>query len=155
DYGISAHLFGADSYQASHALSDMADAMGRLGDIAAAFPLHEHALAAAEKALGPEHPLSLAILGTAGVNRLDASDFDAAAALFPRQVAIDERVYGPDESSTATALHNLAIARREQHRLPEARALFERTIRIRTEKLGPEHPVLAQSWFELAETARA
>jgi len=149
-YALSVRLHGADSYQAAISLSELADATRQVGDPTAADRMFRRALAVAELALAPEHPVVLSILNNAGRNRLEVGDVDGAAPFFQRAFAAKEKLYGPDDASIAITAHNLGIVRCEQRRLPEARALFERAIRIRLAKLGPDHPLLATSYVELA-----
>ncbi len=152
-FPLSVWLYGTDSYQAAQSLGDIADVMNHLGDPREARRLYERALAIAEKALGPEHPITIGIVGNAGMNRLDMLDYDGAALLYERALPPTEQSYGADDWSVAIAAHNLAIARRGQRRLPEARALIERAIRIKVAQLGPKHPSVALSYHELAEVA--
>src|SRR5262249_19166846 len=132
------------------ALSELADATRQVGDPTAADRMFRRALASAELALAPEHPVVLSILNNAGRNRLEVGDYDGAAPFFQRALAAKETIYGSDDASRAITAPSLGIVRREQRRLPEARALLERAIRIRLAKLGPDHPLLATSYVELA-----
>jgi len=153
-YALSVRLHGIDSYQAALSLSEIADAMGNLRFADEAAAIFSRALATAENALGPEHPIVLAMVGNAGLNKVDAFDFDGAAPYFARHAAGAEKLYGPDDVTLAIALHNLGMARAGQRRLPEARALLERALRIRVAKLRPDHPMIASTLYELAVVAR-
>src|SRR5262249_46949059 len=56
-YALSVSVYGVDSYQAAGSLMDVAALMNHLGDLGAARRMCDAALATAEKALGPEHPV--------------------------------------------------------------------------------------------------
>src|SRR5262249_45115763 len=64
-YALSVRLHGVDSYQAALSLSEIADAVGNLRHRAEAADIFSRALATAERALGPGHPIVLAIAGNA------------------------------------------------------------------------------------------
>jgi tetratricopeptide (TPR) repeat protein len=153
-YALSVHLHGLESYQAALSLSEIADAMHNLRFANEAAGIFSRALATAENALGPEHPIVLAIVGNAGLNKVDDFDFDGAAPYFARHVEGAKKLYGPDDLTVALAMHNLGMTRSGQRRLPEARALLERALHIRLAKLRPEHPMIASTLYELAEVAR-
>src|SRR5262249_26976561 len=142
-YALSVRLHGIDSYQAAQSLSEIADAMGDLPYAAEAAGIFSRARASAEKALGPDHPIVLAIAGNAGENKMDAFDYIGAAPYFARHVDGEEKIHGADDLTVALGVHNLGMALRGQRRLPEARALLERALRIRLAKMRPDHPMIA------------
>src|SRR5262249_14894580 len=72
---------GDDSGGAAEALMAVAGAMNHGGDPDEAGRLYGRALAIADKAVGPQPPITVAIVGDAGSNRLDVLDYDGAAGL--------------------------------------------------------------------------
>ena len=80
------------------------------GDLAAARPLYERALAIREKALGPEHPDTATSLNNLAALLQDQGDLAAARPLYERALAIREKALGPEHPDTATSLNNLAVA---------------------------------------------
>jgi tetratricopeptide (TPR) repeat protein len=76
----------------------------RQGDLAAARPLFERALAIYEKVLGPEPSL----YNLAAVLRAQG-DLAEARSLYERALAILEKVRGPEHRDTARVRNNLAL----------------------------------------------
>src|SRR5262249_12898285 len=148
-FAITARDDGMAGEQSAHGLLDLASEMSKLGDPAKADGLFAQALAIAEQAVGPDHPVTVAIVNNAGANRMEAFHPEGAAPFYARALAAKERVYGAGSMQAASAAKNLGIVRREQRRLPEARALLERAVA----RLG-EHPLGGQAWAELAGVAR-
>jgi tetratricopeptide (TPR) repeat protein len=99
--------------------------------------LYVRALAAAEAALGPEHPMVATLLSNVGTGRLNAGDVDAARPLLERAVELHERRHGATHPNTATALLVLSVVRVRDGRLADARGLADRAIAIRLEAFGP------------------
>jgi Tfp pilus assembly protein PilF len=112
--------------------------------------LFEWALATAEKALGPGHPVTAAILNNLAGSLRSRSDISAALALHERALAIAESIYGSEHPITASALSNLARVLREKGCWAEAQQLAERALAIRERVLGPEHASTATSFITLA-----
>jgi tetratricopeptide (TPR) repeat protein len=147
-------VYGAASPQTALALAEVAASLDYLGSAPAAGPLYEHAVAIAGTALGPEHPIVVGLLHNFGANRLDALEFDDAAAVLERALALRERIFGPDNPRVAETLSNLAHARLGQRRVFEAGALEERALRIfeAAPVTGSTHALL--SWAILAQVAQ-
>ena len=76
------------------------------GDLAAAQPLLERALAIRENVLGPEHPDTAASVNNLGVLFGDQGDLAAAQPLLERALAIREKALGPEHPDTAMSLTN-------------------------------------------------
>ena len=135
------------------------------GELAAARPLFERALAIYEKVLGPEHPYTAASLNNLASLLQAQGDLAAARPLFERALAIREKVLGPEHPDTAL-LHrdagqvsvgekvlgprhpagaarwsNLACLLRDAGRTEEAEPLFLRAIAIGDKALGAGHPL--------------
>ena len=125
------------------------------GDLAAARPLYERALAIREKALGPEHPDTATSLNNLAVLLQDQGDLAAARPLYERALAIGEKALGPEHPDTATSLNNLALLLQEQGDLAAARPLYERALAIREKALGPEHPDTSRARWYLARVLSA
>jgi tetratricopeptide (TPR) repeat protein len=70
------------------------------GDLAAARPLYERALAIHEKALGPEHPTTARSLNNLGRLLRDLGQSDKAELLFQRAIAIGDKPLGTDHPLT-------------------------------------------------------
>ncbi len=78
------------------------------GDLAAARPLFERALAISEKVLGPEHPDTANKLNNLAGLLWDKGDLAAARPLYERALAICEKVLGPEHPNTNRTRSNFA-----------------------------------------------
>ena len=99
--------------------------MRDLGDFAAARPLAERALAIAETAYGPEHPIVGAALNTLAAILRELGDLAADRPLAERALAIAEAAYGPEHPVVGTLLNNLARILSDLGDLAAARPLAE------------------------------
>ena len=79
-------------------LNNLADLLQAQGDLAAARPLFERALAIGEKVLGPEHPDTCDEPQQPRPPAADQGDLAAARPLIERALAIREKVLGPEAS---------------------------------------------------------
>ena len=96
------------------------------GDLAAARPLFERALAIAERALGPEHPETAVSLNNLGFLLLGQGDLAAARPLLERALAIREKVLGPNHRHTKDSARVTAEALDALGRADQAAALRAR-----------------------------
>jgi tetratricopeptide (TPR) repeat protein/transcriptional regulator with XRE-family HTH domain len=139
--------------------AELCNAAGRAlryaGDIRAARPWYERALAIRERVLGPDHPDTALSLNNVGWLLRDQGELTAARPHLERALAIRERVLGPDHPDTAEGLCNLAGLLQTQGELAAARPLFERALAIRERVLGADHTLTAQSLNNLAFLLRA
>ncbi len=117
---------------------------------AEAKPLAEEALSLAEKALGPDDPLTARGLNNLASVLWKLGDLNSARPLFERALAITEKTRGPDDPLTARALNNLARLLQDMGELHGARPLYERALAIREKALGSDHPDTAASLNNLA-----
>ena len=99
--------------------------------------LYARALAAAEAALGPEHPLVATLLSNVATQRLNAGDIEAARPYVARSIDLHERRHGRDHPNTATALLNAVELARKDDDPTTARDLLERVLAIRLATFGP------------------
>jgi len=92
--------------------------LGRLlrdqGDLAAARPLQERALAIREKVLGPGHPDTATSLNDLAHLLMDQGHLAAAQPRLERALAIREKVQGPEHPDTAKSRENLALLLKDQ-----------------------------------------
>ena len=98
--------------------------------------LYDRALAAAEAALGPDHPMVATLTSNIGTGRLNAGDVDGAKPLLERALAMHERRHGPRHPSTATVLVSLAALALRADRPADARPVAERAVAIRLDAFG-------------------
>jgi tetratricopeptide (TPR) repeat protein/transcriptional regulator with XRE-family HTH domain len=114
-------------------------ALGHTGDLGAARPWHERALATWERVLGPDHPDTAESLNNLGALLSSQGELAAARPLYERALAIRERVLGPDHRDTGESLNNLAVLLKQQGELAAARPLYERAVAIHERVHGPDH----------------
>ena len=134
----------------AHALWHAAE----LGDPQAALSLSD-AVDLLAKALGPDHPTTLASRNNLAYAYWSAGRVDEAIDLFERTLADREHVLGPDHPRTLASRGNLAVAYRSAGRLDEAIDLHERTLADREHVLGPDHPDTLASRGNLALAYRS
>jgi tetratricopeptide (TPR) repeat protein len=99
--------------------------------------MYARALAAAEAALGPEHPMVATLLANLATQRLNVRDAEGARPFVARSLDLHDRRYGPTHPNTATALLNGVELARVDGDLATARALVERSLAIRLAAFGP------------------
>jgi tetratricopeptide (TPR) repeat protein len=124
------------------------------------------ALAAAEKAFGPEDPLVALLLNNLGNLLSDQDRHEEAEPLLQRSLSLLD-VEEPNEQALAAALNNLAVAKKEIGKLDEARMYYERSLGLMELAVGEEHralvPILnnlvklyeALEWTQEAAEAKA
>jgi len=79
-----------------------------MGDLAAARPYLERALAIREKALGPDHPDTAQSLNNLGTLAYVEGDLLSARDYLARALAIFENALGPNHPSSNVVRNNLA-----------------------------------------------
>ena len=119
------------------ALNDEAIGLYRKGDLDGAAQRAREATAAAESALGPDHPSVATCLNNLAAILRAEKKYDEARNLYARVLAIRERTAGPSSPEAALALNNLAVLHDAQDQFEPAEAYYLRALDIR-EKLQPE-----------------
>ena len=122
---------------------------------AEAIPVAKMVLAIYEKALGPEHPDTVAALNNLAMLYKTMGDYDKAEPLYRRSLAISEKTLGPKHPDTALALNNLATIYDDKGSYDKAEPLYRRSLTICEKALGPEHPDTAAALNNLAGIYRA
>jgi tetratricopeptide (TPR) repeat protein/transcriptional regulator with XRE-family HTH domain len=125
-------------------------AMNCAGDLRAARPWFERALAIRERALGPHHADTATSLNNLAELLWASDELDAARILYTRALAIREEVLGPDHPDTAHSLSNLAGLLHTQGELAAALPLYRRALAIRERVLGSDHLQTANTLNNLA-----
>ena len=120
-----------------------------------AISLHEQALAARERVLGPDHPDTLNSRHNLAIAYQAAGRTEEAISLHEQTLAAHERVLGPDHPDTLPSRNNLALAYQAAGRPDEAISLHEQTLAARERVLGPDHPDTLTSRNNLANAYRA
>jgi tetratricopeptide (TPR) repeat protein/transcriptional regulator with XRE-family HTH domain len=130
-------------------------ALHHAGDLRAARPWYERALAIREPALGSDHPATATSLNELSNLLYGQGELPIARPLFERALAIRERVLGPNHPDTSETLNNLGVVLWVQGELAAAKSLLERAVAIRERVLGPDHQETARSLNNLGGLLRA
>ena len=124
-------------------LNNLALSLMESGDYASAEPLLRRALAANEKAYGPDRPIVAKNLNNLASVLQKKGDFAAAEPLYRRALGIDESTLGPDNPGVAVDLSNLALLFVDKDDLADAEPLDRRALAIDEKALGPDNPTVA------------
>ena len=98
------------------------------------------ALAIAEKAQGPEHPLTGTSLDNLAGLLEAQGDYAQAEPLYRRALAIAEKAQGPEHPVTGTSLNNLAVLLYKKTDYASAEPLFRRALAVGEKIDGAKHP---------------
>jgi tetratricopeptide (TPR) repeat protein len=112
------------------------------GDIKAATEAQLKALAAAERAIGPNNPALWPDLEVIAVTLGKAGAWDKALPYFERAMALREASVGPDHPDIAVILTNLGAAYSHAGDTVKSKAAYERAVAIRERTDGPQSPML-------------
>jgi len=135
-----------DRAESGAALAVMAEYLGR-GDTT----LYAHAIAATERAVGPDHPMLAAqLLWYSEFLRGIAAQYDRAHAVLERAVGIYERRLGPLNLLTARAVRLTGVNLHWSGRLEQSLPWLQRALEVTTALVGPGHVETALPLFELA-----
>jgi CHAT domain-containing protein len=124
----------------------------RRGLYAATLPRARDAVADAERALGPRHPLVASSLVNLGRLLRAVGEYGEASPPLERARAIREAAFGPEHLLVADALYELGSAHSDAGNVAAARAAFERALAIRERALGREHPGVGWAAVMLGRT---
>lgn len=142
-YAEAAHrqaLKWQDELREARAASWMGGLLKAMGDLSAARPLYERALAIQERLLGPTHPNTATSLNNLGTLLQAMGELPAARPYYERALTIHEQVLGPLHPNTASSLNSLGYLLQAMGELSAARPFFERALAIAEQQLGSSHP---------------
>jgi tetratricopeptide (TPR) repeat protein/tRNA A-37 threonylcarbamoyl transferase component Bud32 len=97
------------------------------------------ARAVLDKALGPDHPVTLRSRSGLAIALRSVGRLDESMAMEQENLKLHESVLGPDHPDTQSSRNTLANAYFSVGRLSEAIALHEANLKIRQAKLGPDN----------------
>jgi len=119
-----------------HGLGDLFTSQSQLGD---AEIVYGWALEGRLKALGSEHPLTLATVHALGFLYKYQGRMQDARSMYDRALRGREKILGVDHISTLETVNNLGYLCKDQGHLADAEALYLRALHGRTRVLGPDH----------------
>ena len=114
--------------------------------------LEKKELAMTKRALGPDHPLTAAILNNLGriytdmgAYTQDMGAYAQAEPLLQQALQINKKVWGSEHPDmTAKSLNSLAILYETMGDYTRAESFWQQALQIYEKALGPEHPDTAQ-----------
>jgi tetratricopeptide (TPR) repeat protein len=118
---------------------------------AEAEPLYKRALAIIEKAVGPNHPVFVAMLNKLATLYREQGKYAEAEPLYRRALEIREKALGPDHPEVGTNLLGLANLYKARGNYAEAESLFKRAMGIFEKKLDPNDPRLGTCLMDYAD----
>jgi len=136
-------------------MSNLAEMVRALGDLAGARKLHEEALAIRRRVLGADHSDTLTSMNNLALTLDAQGELAEACKLQAETLAGRRRVLGPDHPSTLRSMGNLASTLRAQGDLAVARKLQEEVLDRHRRVLGFEHRDTLKSMGNLARTLSA
>ena len=132
-------------------LGNLSSIMARSGDLAAALPHGERAVALRETELGPDHPDLARELHNVGSLHAQLGRFDDALPMLERALEIKRARLRPQHPDLAYTLVSLGIAHQEIGRPEEATTYLREALEVQHASLGPDHPELGFTHVALAE----
>jgi tetratricopeptide (TPR) repeat protein len=144
-------LYGAMNPDVARTVKDLAQAVEDGGDLNAALPLMESAVAMQRKLRGNEpHPdLAEAINDLALLHQL-RGDYDESEKYFRESMTMKRRLYGDKHPEIANALQNLALALNDKGDLARAEPLYRQALDMWRALVGETHPEFANTLQNLA-----
>ncbi|ORX95173.1 hypothetical protein BCR34DRAFT_498675 [Clohesyomyces aquaticus] len=122
---------------ALHSLGYLYAQQGKYGD---AEKMFQRALHGEERASGPDHTSTLAIVNGLGLLYADLGRLHDAEMMYQRALQGYEKALGPDHPSTLSAVNNLGLLYADLGRLHDAEMMYQRALQGYEKALGPDHP---------------
>lgn len=140
-----ADVYGIETNNLAFLNNETGAYLDHYGNLAAARPYYERALAIREKVLGAEHPSTAQSLNNLGYLLQVRGDYERARSYLDRALVIREKVLGAEHPDTALSLNNLGNLLQTIGDYAGAKSYLERALSIWEKVLGPEHPDTAFS----------
>lgn len=144
-------LFGQTHPAVARTLKDLARAVDDGGNLAAAIPLMERAVAMQRALRGTEpHPDLAEVLNDMGLLLYEKGDSSGAEKFYRESLAMNRRLLGDKHPEIATGLENVAMTAQDRGDLAGAEKLYRQSLEMRRELLGPDHPEVGRTLANLA-----
>ncbi|KAG0127675.1 hypothetical protein HOY82DRAFT_671995 [Tuber indicum] len=121
-------------------LQNLGSVLRQLGRYGEAEEMLQHAMEGREKALGPEHPDTLATANNLAWVLTDLGRFEEAEKLYRRVQGGQKRSLRPEHPDFLVCTNNLAGVLDKQGKCHEAEEEYRRALEGFEKALGPEHP---------------
>ncbi|HEY2677548.1 MAG TPA: tetratricopeptide repeat protein [Steroidobacteraceae bacterium] len=144
-------LYGASHPAVARTLKDLARAMADGGDLNAAIPVMQQAVAMQRALRGNEpHPDLAEVLNDMGTLLWQQGDTDGCEKFFRESLAMNRVLLGDKHPEIANGLENVAMAIQDQGDLAGAETLYRQSLDMRRELLGTDHPDTGRTLANLA-----
>jgi tetratricopeptide (TPR) repeat protein len=148
--GVYESLYGAESFEAGEALSNLATVSKWMGRYADAESLNRRALAIHERRYGPQHPLRARAISNLAMAIKDQGRLDEAYELLTQALGILRGSLDPSHPDLAQVLYLLGRLTQDLGRLRDAEPLLAESLEIRRRALPRSHPDVAITCIDLA-----
>src|SRR5208282_5833611 len=137
-------LYGEANDGTARTLKELASVVDENGDLKAAIPLMEEAVAIQRKLRGATpHPALAEAISDLAVLREENDQHDQAEALFLESLAMQRRLYGERHANIAMELNNLGVIYMKKGDLDRSESSFRDAYTMQRELLGEKHPDVA------------
>jgi tetratricopeptide (TPR) repeat protein len=144
-------LYGETHPAIARTLKDLARTVADRGDLKAAIPLMQRAVAMQRALRGNEpHPDLAEVLNDMGVLLWQQGDSVGAETFYRESLAMNRRLLGDKHPEIANGLENVAMTVQDKGDLAGAEKLYLQSLDMRRELLGPEHPKVGRTLLNLA-----
>jgi tetratricopeptide (TPR) repeat protein len=144
-------LYGESHAAVARTLKDLARTVDERGDLNAAIPLMQRAVAMQRALRGSEpHPDLAEALNDMGLLLYEKDDLNGAEKFYRESLAMNRRLLGEKHPEIANGLENVAMTVQDKGDLAGAEILYRQSLNMRRELLGPEHPKVGRTLLNLA-----
>ena len=144
-------LYGDSNPTIARTLKDLARAVADGGDLKAAIPLMQRAVAMQRRLRGSEpHPDLAEVLNDMGMLLWRDGDLDGAEKFYRESLAMNRRLLGDKHPEIANGLENVAMTLQDKGDLAGAETLYRQSLEMRRELLGENHPIVGRTLLNLA-----
>ena len=144
-------IYGLSSPAVARTLKDLARAIADDGNLNAAIPMMQRAVAMQRQLRGNEpHPDLAEVLNDMGLLLEERGDSDGAEKFYRESLAMNRRLLGEKHPEIANGLENVAMAMSDKGDLDGAEALYRQSLQMRRELLGADHPDVGRTLLNLA-----
>jgi tetratricopeptide (TPR) repeat protein len=144
-------LYGATNPDVARTLKDLAQAVEDGGDLNAALPLMEGAVAMQRRLRGNQpHPDLAEAINDLALLHQQRGDYDESEKFYLESMAMKRRLYGDKHPEIANALQNLASALQDKGDLARAEPLYRQALDMWRALVGETHPEFANTLHNLA-----
>ncbi len=151
DLKLQQALYGESHPAVARTLKDLARAVDDGGDLGAAIPLMQSAVAMQRALRGGEpHPDLAEVLNDMGVLLYENGELDNAEKFYRESLAMNRRLLGDKHPEIANGIENVAMTEQDKGNLAGAETLYRQSLLMRRELLGSDHPDVGRTLLNLA-----